>query len=107
LYLHCDPTASHYLKLLLDAIFGPRNFRAEIIWERSGAHNMRNQGWARTNDSLLSYAKTDASKFNIQFQAMASRSCVAIGRTRMVGYSKLRISPSRRCGDIDSSNGGA
>ena len=35
LYLHCDPTASHYLKILLDAVFGPRNFRNEIIWQRS------------------------------------------------------------------------
>jgi site-specific DNA-methyltransferase (adenine-specific) len=39
LYLHCDPTASHYLKILLDAIFGKENFRNEIIWKRSSAHN--------------------------------------------------------------------
>ena len=39
LYLHCDPTASHYLKLLLDSIFGPINFRNEIVWRRSGSHN--------------------------------------------------------------------
>ena len=38
LYLHCDPTASHYIKLLLDAIFGPKNFRNEIIWKRTSAH---------------------------------------------------------------------
>src|ERR1700723_879445 len=35
LYLHCDPTASHYLKLLMDSVFGPKNFRSEIIWRRS------------------------------------------------------------------------
>lgn len=64
LYLHCDPTASHYLKLLLDAIFDPKNFRAEIIWERSGAHNMRIKGWARTNDSLLYYTKSSSFTFN-------------------------------------------
>ena len=39
LYLHCDPTASHYLKILLDAVFGARNFRNEIIWKRSGSHS--------------------------------------------------------------------
>ena len=39
LYLHCDPTASHYLKIVLDAIFGPENFRNEIIWKRSSAHS--------------------------------------------------------------------
>ena len=64
LYLHCDPTASHYLKLLLDAIFDPKNFRAEIIWERAGAHNMRVKGWARVNDSLLFFTKTAAFTFN-------------------------------------------
>ena len=39
LYLHCDPTASHYLKLLLDGVFGPINYRNEIIWKRTSAHN--------------------------------------------------------------------
>jgi len=38
IYLHCDPTASHYLKLILDAIFTPRNFRNEIIWKRTFSH---------------------------------------------------------------------
>jgi site-specific DNA-methyltransferase (adenine-specific) len=44
LYLHCDPTASHYLKILLDSIFGPTNFRTEIIWKRSSAHLAVGQG---------------------------------------------------------------
>ncbi len=39
LYLHCDPTASHYLKILLDAVFGARNFRNEIVWKRQSAHS--------------------------------------------------------------------
>jgi site-specific DNA-methyltransferase (adenine-specific) len=39
LYLHCDPTASHYLKIILDTIFGAKNFRNEIIWKRTSAHN--------------------------------------------------------------------
>ena len=39
LYLHCDPTASHYLKMLLDGIFGPWNFRNEIVWQRATAHS--------------------------------------------------------------------
>jgi len=39
LYLHCDPTASHYLKLVLDAVFGAANFRSEIIWKRTSAHS--------------------------------------------------------------------
>jgi adenine specific DNA methylase Mod len=40
LYLHCDPTASHYLKLLLDSVFGPESFRNEIIWRRTGFRNL-------------------------------------------------------------------
>jgi len=39
LYLHCDPTASHYLKIILDSIFGPERFGSEIIWKRSSAHS--------------------------------------------------------------------
>ncbi len=39
LYLHCDPTASHYLKIILDTIFGAENFLAEIIWKRTSAHS--------------------------------------------------------------------
>jgi len=44
LYLHCDPTASHYLKILLDAVFGAKNYRSEISWKRSSAHNDAKQG---------------------------------------------------------------
>ena len=39
IYLHCDPTASHYLKLLMDAVFGPENFRTEVVWKRTSSHN--------------------------------------------------------------------
>ncbi len=61
LYLHCDPTASHYLKLLLDAVFGAVNFRNEIVWRRYGAHNDPGQGGAghfgRVHDILLFYSR--------------------------------------------------
>ena len=49
LYLHCDPTASHYLKMLLDAVFGGHNFRSEIIWRRTGAHNKALRALATIN----------------------------------------------------------
>ena len=39
IYLHCDPTASHYIKIMMDAIFGHENFRGEIIWKRTSAHS--------------------------------------------------------------------
>jgi len=44
IYLHCDPTASHYLKLLMDAVFGAYSFRTEIVWKRSSAHSDGKQG---------------------------------------------------------------
>src|SRR5215211_3036566 len=60
LYLHCDPTASHYLKLLLDAVFGPEHFRSEIIWRRTSSHNDLAQGrrqHGRIHDVLLFYSR--------------------------------------------------
>jgi site-specific DNA-methyltransferase (adenine-specific) len=69
IYLHCDPTASHYLKLLMDSIFGPEHFLNEIIWERTNAHNMRAKTWPRTNDRLLFYGKTHDAAFQPQFVA--------------------------------------
>lgn len=62
MYLHCDPAASHYLKLLMDAVFGPANFRTEIVWKRSSAHSDAKQGRAqhgRIHDVILFYTKTD------------------------------------------------
>ncbi len=58
LYLHCDPTASHYLKMLLDAVFGPENFRNEIVWRRTGAHGPR-RSFGPIHDALLFYSKTN------------------------------------------------
>jgi DNA modification methylase len=58
IYLHCDPTASHYLKLLMDAVFGPESFRNEIVWQRTGAHSDARR-WGRVSDTLLFYTKTD------------------------------------------------
>ena len=57
LYLHCDPTASHYLKILLDAIFGASNFQSEVIWKRTGAHSA-SMRWADVHDSILFYSRT-------------------------------------------------
>lgn len=68
LYLHCDPTASHYLKLILDATFGPENFRNEVIWKRTGAHG-RAKKWGPIHDTLLYYSKTNDYTWNRVFEA--------------------------------------
>ena len=56
LYLHCDPTASHYLKLVLDAVFGAENFRNEIIWKRTTAHSAARR-WGDVHDVIFFYSK--------------------------------------------------
>lgn len=62
-YLHCDPAASHYLKMLMDAIFGPDKFYNEIIWKRTSSHN-RAKRWGPIHDCILFYGKTDKVKWN-------------------------------------------
>ena len=57
LYLHCDPTASHYLKVLMDSIFNPRNFRGEITWKRTGTHSDAKR-WSPVSDTILHYSKS-------------------------------------------------
>ncbi|HUU13134.1 MAG TPA: DNA methyltransferase [Terriglobia bacterium] len=63
IYLHCDPTASHYLKLVLDAVFGPDKFKTEIVWKRSSAHSDAKQGrrqHGRIHDVIFFYTKSFA-----------------------------------------------
>jgi len=72
LYLHCDPTAGHYLKLLLDGIFGKTNFRNEVIWKRSHAHNDGRQGsrhFGRITDTIFFYTKSDGYVWNRLFKS--------------------------------------
>lgn len=65
LYLHCDPTASHYLKLVLDAVFGAENYRAEIVWRRTNARSTAGK-WPRLHDIVFHYAASPAAVFNPQ-----------------------------------------
>jgi DNA modification methylase len=67
LYLHCDPTASHYLKLLLDAVFGPANFRNEIVWKRTSAKGLAFSRFASNHDVLLRYSKAEKWTWNPQY----------------------------------------
>jgi len=61
IYLHCDPVAGHYLKVVMDAVFGPKNFVNQIVWKRSSAHSDVTQGarhFGRIQDLILFYAKS-------------------------------------------------
>ncbi len=67
IYLHCDPTASHYLKLLLDAVFGAHNFRSEIVWKRTSSHSSSKR-WGPIHDTILFYSATDDYVWNPVYQ---------------------------------------
>ena len=72
IYLHCDPTASHYLKMLMDGIFEVQNFRSEVTWKRSSAHSDTKQGlknYGHIHDILLFYTKGQVWTWNPQFTA--------------------------------------
>jgi hypothetical protein len=69
LYVHLDTKKVHYMKVVLDEIFGEHNFRNEIIWKRSDAHSDARQGGAdfgRIHDTILRYTKTEKTVFNVQ-----------------------------------------
>ncbi len=63
IYLHCDPTASHYLKAAMDAIFGTGNFRSEITWQRTSSHN-DSKRFGQVRDIILFYSKTNKRVWN-------------------------------------------
>jgi site-specific DNA-methyltransferase (adenine-specific) len=80
LYLHCDPTASHYLKIVLDTVFGAENFRNDIIWKRTSAHANVGKKYGVINDNLLFYTKSASYIWNPQY----------------VGYSEEHLTNSYR-----------
>ena len=68
IYLHCDPTASHYLKVLMDAVFGPKNFRNHIVWKRTSAHS-DSSACGNAHDDLLFYTRDADFVWNKQHEA--------------------------------------
>ena len=66
-YLHCDPTASHYIKILMDSVFGHRNFRNEIIWKRTSAHSGARK-FGPVHDVILFYSRSDNYEWNRTYQ---------------------------------------
>ena len=68
IYLHCDPTASHYLKIVMDTIFSTENFRNEIIWKRSTSHNDAKRKFADVSDTLFFYSKSKEFYFSVRYK---------------------------------------
>ena len=105
LYLHCDPTASHYLKIILDTIFGAPNFQNEITWKRTSAHSDTKQGnvlhMGRIHDIILYYTKSDEGIRNEVYQPY--------DQTYVDGFYKYRDPDGRRyrLGDLTGPGGAA
>lgn len=77
LYLHCDPTASHYLKIILDAVFGARNFRSEIIWKRTSAHSDARVGYGDVTDTILFFSAGNNPSWNRVYQPLDEKHVAA------------------------------
>src|SRR6266487_3338923 len=97
LYLHCDPTASHYLKIILDTIFGIENYRGEIVWQRTATHNDAKR-WPALSDTIFFYSKKSAFTWNPQYREQSPEDIEK--RYRFVDEQGRRY----RLGPIDSPN---
>ena len=82
LYLHCDPVASHYLKILLDGIFDPPRFRNEIVWKRTFAHGNVTSRFGDVTDSILYYTKGAGHVWNQQYKTLTLEEIQAKYRNR-------------------------
>jgi site-specific DNA-methyltransferase (adenine-specific) len=98
LYLHCDPTASHYLKIILDTVFGPEQFLSEVIWKRSSAHNSARR-YGPVHDSILFYAKTHSYVWNPIYQPIPQETIDA-------WYNNIEADTGRRYNRADLTGAG-
>ncbi|MCD6282512.1 restriction endonuclease [bacterium] len=99
IYLHCDPTASHYLKMLMDAVFGPRNFRNEIIW-RYRRWPSRQHNFQRMHDTILRYAKGESVIWNQLYDPLSEETRKRIKGGKRIAttydeHGKKRIRPTK------------
>lgn len=92
LYLHCDPTASHYLKLLLDGVFGPQNFRNEISWRRSNPKSLSTVNFPNCRDIILRYSRGDRVTFHMVY-AEHDPAYVAKAYRHEDGHGRYRLLP--------------
>ena len=88
LYLHCDPSASHYLKIVLDSVFGNKNFRNEIVWCYAGG-NPSLKNYPKKHDILLRYTKSEKYTFNVEYKPYSNHNTTG-QRFSTTGMSKRR-----------------
>ena len=75
IYLHCDPTASHYIKIMMDGIFGHKNFRREVIWSNEDSSGFKSQAanWIRGHDTIFYYTLGSSPVFNKQYFPLGTK----------------------------------
>ena len=100
LYLHCDPTASHYLKALLDAIFGKQNFRNEIVWYKGYRGTPRRTRFQQEHDTIFLYSKGDSYTWNEIRGAYKDASLARYNKVDEDGKKYALIKRRRTNGDI-------
>lgn len=86
IYLHCDPTASHYLKIIMDAVFGVENFRNEIVWDRVRGLSSISKNFRKAHDIILRYAKTKEYQFTSQYMEKDEKYAKQFGKKDDIGY---------------------
>jgi site-specific DNA-methyltransferase (adenine-specific) len=108
IFLHCDPTASHYLKLVMDGIFGAINFKNEIIWQKIRTEKAQSKHFSRLHDTILFYARSSEFVFNGAYVALKeeyldkyySQTEVETGRRfQLISFLQGGQGPARRFGD--------
>ncbi len=99
-YLHCDPTASHYLKSIMDSVLGPENFRREVVWKMPRPSGFKTQAanWVRGHDVILYYAKSDGAVFHKQYEPYDASYLKKFNKEDERGKYWLRGKEKRRLG---------
>lgn len=100
IYLHCDPTASHFLKLLMDAVFGGANFQNEVIWHYTGGGRSKRY-FSRKHDTIFWYSKTSSVVFNIDEVRVPYKSTSGYAKGGIVSKAGKRYMPHPRGTPVD------
>jgi len=93
IYIHCDPTASHYLKIVMDAIFGERNFRNEIIWHYTGGGRSKKY-FSQKHDTILCYSRSDTTTFNIDDVRVPYKETSGYAKSGVISASGKKYMPN-------------
>ena len=107
IYLHCDPTASHYIKVMMDAIFGHRSFRREVIWNLQTASGYKSQvnGYVRGHDTILYYTRGKAFTFNKRYLPHKPEYIARFRKTDSEGRRYRDDRPGNRVQYLDETEG--